>query len=117
MGEDTDGQDSFRKVTAEARALGEELARLLERVPLSSEEKDAWAALVPFMTLEELGRFQRLLLSHLERQVFDEAEDIILAMKAEELKRQFAVAHAQHDAEKALDALEAEVDTLEGAAQ
>jgi len=55
------------------------------------------------------------LLSHMERQVFDEAEDVIFAMKAEELKRQFAHAHNQADANKALNDIEKEIDELEGA--
>lgn len=107
--------DSMRRVTQDARATGDELARLLLDSPLSDEEKRAWADLVPFMTVEQIGKFRDMLLSHLERQVFDEAEDIIFAMKAEELKRQFAHAHNQADATKDLDSIEKEIDALEGA--
>jgi thioesterase domain-containing protein len=108
-------KDSMQKIAQDARATGEELARLLLDSPLPPEEKSAWAELVPFMTVEQIGKFRDMLLSHMERQIFDEAEDIILAMKAEELKRQFAHAHILADANKALGALEKDVDALEGA--
>lgn len=105
----------MQKIAHDARATGEELAQLLLDSPLPPSEKSAWAELVPFMTVEQIGKFRDMLLSHMERQIFDEAEDIILAMKAEELKRQFAHAHILADANKALGVLEKEVDALEGA--
>ncbi len=107
--------DSMRKITQDARALGEDLAQLLLDCPLADEEKRAWAELVPFMTVEQIGKFRDMLLSHMERQIFDEAEDVILAMKAEEMKRQFAHAHNQADANKALAKIEQEIDSLESA--
>ena len=110
-------KDSMRKISQDSRALGEELAQLLLDCPLPEDEKRAWAELFPFMTVEQIGKFRDMLLSHMERQIFDEAEDVILAMKAEELKRQFAHAHSQMDADKALQSIEKEIDSLEGSAE
>lgn len=107
----------MRKISQDSRALGADLAQLLLDCPLSDEEKRAWAELFPFMTVAQMGRFRDMLLSHLERQIFDEAEDVILAMKAEELKRQFAQAHDQAKADEALQQIEKEIDLLEGATE
>jgi hypothetical protein len=114
---DSADKDSMRKISQDSRALGEELAQLLLDCPLSDEEKRAWAELVPFMTVEQIGKFKDMLLSHLERQIFDEAEDVILAMKAEELKRQFEQTHNRAKAEADLQKIEQEIDSLEGATE
>lgn len=45
----------------QADALGKRLALLLAAAPWTEEQKDAWAALVPKMTFEQLGRFADLL--------------------------------------------------------
>lgn len=98
-----------------AKDFGVELSRLVSDCPLPDEEKCAWAELVPYMTLEELARFRDMLLSHMSREVFDEAEDVILALKAEDLRKQFAHSHNQTSASHAMDAIEREIDKLEGA--
>lgn len=115
MANDVPQKYSLRKITQDAKALGAELAKLLFDSPLPDEEKQAWAALVPFMTVEQLEQFRAMLLSHLERQVFDEAEDVILAIRAEELKRQFAHAQNLANANAGLDKIEAKIEALEGA--
>lgn len=104
--------ESLKNIQEDIKAFGVELARLLFDTPLPDIEKQAWAELVPYMTVDELTRFRDMLVSHLERGVFDQTEDTILAMKAEDLRRQFAHAHNQTDVSKALDAIEREVTAL-----
>jgi|GEM_PF-2878733 hypothetical protein len=98
-----------------ARNSGREIARMLAASSFSSEEKKAWANLVPYMDLALLKRFTSLLAADLEGTVAEQAEDTMLLLKAAAMKREFAVSHAKKDAADGIRALEQELVTLERA--
>ncbi|MBI3305288.1 hypothetical protein HYZ80_03140 [Candidatus Parcubacteria bacterium] len=76
---------SVEKVQTLAGLLGRKLGLLLATAPLPEDEKQAWLAMLPEMTPEQLMRFSDLL----EKRVLDAATAAIDAQWLERL-RQFA---------------------------
>lgn len=106
---------ALQDVFTDARAYGARLAQLLASSTLPADVQDAWAALVPSMTLPQLQHFELLLRAHIDGQVQQELEDSLLEIRAEITKHDLALAGATHAAHATLDALERQVDALERA--
>ena len=107
------GAAALSQVSKHAHDAGAELAHLLFSAQMPEEQKEAWAELVPFMDTEQLQRLVDLLKKNLTAQVAVEAEDTMLLMKAAQMKRNFAIAHADAEANAVLDEVEKELAALE----
>jgi hypothetical protein len=113
MEETKNGAAALAQITANAQNAGREIAALLEASSFSHAEKEAWAELVPYMDLALLEQFTRLLTADLSGEVAKETEDTILLMKAAQMKRDFALTHADTDAVAEMKKLEDELVALE----
>lgn len=91
----------------ELKKLGEHLALLLASTNLPDDVKDAWATLVPEMSVEQMGRLGKILVGHLSSAT--QVEFANLAKQLEEAKETHArkVAEAEATAQKELDEIEA----------
>lgn len=97
----------------EAQAFGEHLARLLAASSLSIEQKQAWAALVSEMTLEQMVRFAKVLEKYVDASILPELAD--LRTKLEAVKRDYdlKVATLGQQAQTELNAVMAQVKAAE----
>ncbi len=109
------GMAQLQDVFTDARAYGARLAQLLASSALPDDVQQAWAALVPSMTLPQLQRFELLLRAHLEGEIQQTLEDSLLEIRAEITKHDLALAGAVHATHAALDDLERQVNALERA--
>lgn len=101
------------KLKREAQAFGEHLARLLAVCSLSIEQKQAWAALVSEMTLEQMVRFAKVLEKYVDASILPEMAD--LRSKLEAVKRDYdvTVATLGEQAQTELNAVMAQVKAAE----
>ena len=109
------GMAELQDVFTDARSYGARLAQLLASSGLPEPVQDAWAALVPSMTLPQLQHFEVLLRAHMDGEIQHELEDAFLEIRAEITKHDLALAGATHAAHVELDALERQLDALERA--
>lgn len=58
----------------DARQLGDALAQALYASSFTNDEKMAWAALIPFMRVDQLAQLQELLESQLDRKIERESD-------------------------------------------
>ncbi len=104
-------------MSAEAKEYGQRIAEMLAASTFPDEQKAAWAALVPVMTLEQLKRFDALLKLNMHDQVEQEFEDVLTTIRAKVTEHELKVGVAQARHSQDLDALEKEFKALEAAAQ
>lgn len=109
------GMAQLQDVFTDARAYGARLAQLLVSSTLPEDVQQAWAALVPSMTLSQMQHFELLLRAHMNGAVVHELEDAFLEIRAEIAKHDLSIAGATHKAHSELDALEKQLDALERA--
>jgi hypothetical protein len=105
--------DSLSRISGSAKEFGEEIAELLNASTFSESEKEAWAALIPGMTIPELERLRGILIRQAEGKVAQEFEQTALELKAASMRHDFAVSHAEHDAMKGIDEILEELEDLE----
>ncbi len=105
--------DALASISHQSKTLGADLALMLLNSTFTPEEKEAWARIIPYMTADELEKFLGILRKNLEGQVADSMEDTILLAKAAQIKHDFALTHAEHEAMEALDDIESELKQLE----
>lgn len=94
------------KILAEARDYGQHLAEMLAASHFSKADQEAWAFLIPQMTLEQLKKLENVLLADLANQAKPELEDLIVSMKAAEHQHALSVAAIDETAAQAMDNLE-----------
>lgn len=109
------GVVAMQAVYADAHAYGARLAQMLSVSSFAPSVQDAWATLVPSMTLSELQRLEVLLRADLDKQITHAFEDFFIEIRAEIAKRDLALAGAQHAALRSFDDIEEELQTLERA--
>ena len=97
----------------EAEAFGAHLARLLAASSLSDEQKQAWAALVPEMTFEQMVRFANVLTKYVSAEMVPELAQ--LRDKLQAIKRDYdaKVATLSQKALSELDGVMAQVKAAE----
>lgn len=105
--------EALEAIKHDGQSFGTQLASMLERSTFSVDEKEAWARLIPYMTTGELDRLSLILERNLAGEVANEMEDIMLQAKAAEMKRSFALTHAEQKAMEDLDSIESELKQLE----
>lgn len=96
--------------TTDAREYGKHLAEMLAASHFSLEEKQAWAALVPVMTAAQLVQFDTLLRADMQAEASHELEDLLIAVKAAQHKRDLSVTAANEQAHQELDAIQKELE-------
>ncbi|MEK9157202.1 MAG: hypothetical protein AAB448_03700 [Patescibacteria group bacterium] len=109
------GMAQLQDVFTDARAYGARLAQLLASSTLPEDVQNAWAALVPSMTLSHMQHFELLLRAHMDGKVQGVLEDAFLEIRAEITKHELATAGATYKAHVELDAIEKQLDALERA--
>lgn len=109
------GMAKLQDVFTDAHAYGARLAQLLASSTLPEDVQNAWAALVPSMTLPQMQHFELLLRAHMDGVVQDSLEDVFLEIRAEMMKHDLAVSGATHAAHSVLDTIEKQLDALERA--
>ena len=85
----------------DARAYGQHLASMLAASHFSVAEKQAWAVLIPDMSLEQLKKFDAVLRADMTAQSTHELEDLNIAITA-----------ARHQRDLSMAALETEADQI-----
>lgn len=105
----TTGEEGERTL----RGFGEYLARLLVASSLSDEQKEAWAALVPEMTVDQMGRLANVLERYVDQSALPGLNE--LRVKLEAIKQAFdaKILSAAEEAKAGLDAVMAEVKAAE----
>ncbi len=109
------GMAELQEVFTDARAYGARLAHMLASSGLPHDVQQAWAELIPLMTLAQLQHVEVLLRARMNAEVQHEFEDAFLEIRAEIAKHTLAVAGAEHSAHVALDDIEHQLDALERA--
>lgn len=109
------GMAQLQEVFTDARAYGARLAQMLVSSGLPEDVQNAWAALVPFMTIQQLQHFELLLRAHMNGEIQHALEDAFLEIRAEITKHDLAIAGAMHAAHTKLDDIERQLDALERA--
>lgn len=67
-------QGDTQTLEADARQLGDSLAKSLFASSLTDDEKVAWAAVIPYLRIDQLAKLQELLEFGLDRKVERESE-------------------------------------------
>ncbi|MEK7665663.1 MAG: hypothetical protein AAB337_02170 [Patescibacteria group bacterium] len=101
----------------EAQAFGEHLARLLVASSLSDEQKEAWAALVPEMSLDQLGRFAIVLERYVDPAILPEMADLRRQLEAVKADYDAKIAALNNQTQASLKAVMDEVQAIEAAAK
>lgn len=101
------------ETTAKAREYGQHLAQMLAVSSFSDEAKQAWAALVPDMTPEQLIKFDELLKADMKAQTSVELEDTVVAIKAAQQSHDLSQVALGAQIDQTLDSIEAELDSAE----
>lgn len=96
-----------------AREYGQHLAQMLAVSSFSDEAKQAWAALVPSMTPDQLIKFDELLKADMKAQTSVELEDTVVAIKAAQHSHDLSEAALGAKVDQTLDTIEAELDSAE----
>lgn len=102
--------DTLPEVLNDARNQGAELADLLAVSRFSKEAQEAFASLIPYMTLSQMERLRTVLLKQAAGEVGEQMEDVLLSMKAAQMKYDFASSHAERDLAEGLQKLEQELE-------
>lgn len=89
------------------KKLGEHLALLLASTNLPDDVKDAWATLVPEMSVEQLDRLAKILAGHLNSAMQVEFADLTKQLEQAKTIHAQQAAQAQATAQKELDEIEA----------
>jgi len=76
MNDQTEQSLDAQSLIADARQLGDSLAQTLSASSLTNDEKAAWAAVIPYMRIDQLAQLQALLESGLDRRVERESETL-----------------------------------------
>lgn len=111
----TNGMAQFHEVSQDAHAYGARLAQLLASSGLPADVQEAWAALVPAMSIAQLQHFELLLRAHIDGAVHELLEDAFLEIRAEIARHDLATSGAKHAAHVAMDDIERQLDALERA--
>lgn len=90
----------------EAKEYGQHLAAMLAASHFSTQEKQAWAKLVPSMSPEQLAKFDGLLRADMRAQSAHELENTSIALREAMHKRDLALSALNLSTHAALDALE-----------
>lgn len=75
-----------------ATGFGEYLARILHASTLTQEQKDAWAVLVPEMTIEQMSRFAAVMEKYVDAEQFSAVV---------QLRQELETIHKQYEAKMA----------------
>lgn len=89
------------------KKLGEHLALLLASTNLPDDVKDAWATLVPEMSIEQLDRLAKILAGHLNSATQVEFKTLTDQLEKAKATHAQQVAEAEAAAQKELDDIEA----------
>lgn len=92
-----------------AHDYGRKLYMMLEASSFSAEEKAAWMALLPELSLEQIERLSGLLEKNLMTQIADEFEDVLLKIKAARAKHELSRSALDLQTEQELAAIEREL--------
>jgi hypothetical protein len=98
-------------VADQVQQLGESMAKMLMASSFSGPEKQAWAALVPHMSSLQLQRFMALLEKKLVVDAGQDAEDVLIALKAAEHEHALSVAAIHEKTHKSVEDLEKDLET------
>lgn len=107
------GVNDLNQVLTDAGNYGGNLAKALFESKLSDEEKEAWVALVPIMTLEQLAKFERYLVAVAQKTLSEEFSAELMAIKAALMNHELEKAIINQRFMAGLDKLAAELDALE----
>lgn len=94
-------------VEQQLQHVGERLALLLASANLPDEMKDAWAALIPEMSLEQLDRLANLLSQSLGDAADTEFQAFVAALKQAKEEQNMLAKKAEEKAMNDLDEIEA----------
>jgi len=88
------------------KELGSKLALMLNAANMPEEEKEAWAALVPEMSIEQIQKLMMVLEANLAEQGFKEMQPVLEEMKEVQAAYDSEVAAADEVAMQKIQALE-----------
>lgn len=91
------------------KELGKHLALLLAAASMPDEAKEAWAALVPSMTLEQLEKFGTMLEGYIQPNVETPSADFHAALQGIKEKHTQEKDAIANDAMKQMDEIEKEL--------
>ncbi len=115
---DVDGSKmSAEEVNEYAQGFGGYLAQLLVASSLSDEQKEAWAALVPEMSLDQLGRFAIVLERYVDPAILPEMADLRRQLEAVKADYDAKIAALNNQTQASLKAVMDEVQAIEAAAK
>jgi hypothetical protein len=101
------------KNKSDAKDYGQHLAAMLAVSRFSPEAKQAWAALVPSMTPDQLAKFDAMLQADMKAQAAGQLEGAAVQIKAAQHKRDFALSALDTQTNQALDDIEAQLKSAE----
>lgn len=76
-----DGLQTPTQISRALKEYGDMLARMLVASSMPDDEKRAWAAIVPKMTIEQLATFEQGLARYLDQAVADEFASDLTALR------------------------------------
>ena len=105
--------ENQENIEEELKNVGERLALLLAAANMPDDVKQAWAALVPKMSLEQIDRFAKALEQQMVSQGSEEITQLADSIEAIKRKRAEAQKVSNDQAQAALNEIERAIDEAE----
>ncbi len=102
--------DNDKQIEEDLKNVGERLALLLASADMPDDVKDAWAALIPEMSLEQIDRFAKALESNIAVQGSEEMKQFAGSIETIKQKSAEAQKASQDKAMASFDEIEQALD-------